>query len=616
MPLKADQLLKKKYLIEGEIGRGTFGRVYRARDTELDRLVAIKELHKAEAEMNSTKFADGLRRFEREARLMARFNHPHIVHVYEFLRIREGVMYLVMEYVDGGSLKQRLEVEGKLPIEEALRLVSEVLSGLKAVYADPRDIVHRDIKPSNILLTRQGNAKLTDFGLAQVGDESMRSNSDSNHPGTPAYMSPEQGGGSGYLYPASDLYSLGCVLFEMITGVGYKQAKRNGKTLRNLLPEVPQWLEDALMKVLVRDPDERPQTVEELADLLDGGRRSKEAQEKAQRAAEEEAQRQAQGEAEEKGRIEAERIKAQAAADEKVRIEAERIKSQAEAEEKARIEAERVRRQAESEEKARIEAERLRLQAAAEEKARHKAIVEPQAGTTRVREKDGAVMVYVPAGEFLMGSNDKDKDALSNEKPQHKVYLDDYWIDRTPVTNAMYRKAVEAGACTKPHDTKHYDDPKYRDHPVVYVDWNQAQAYCQWVGGILPSEAQWEKAARGTDGRIYPWGNQTPDKSLSNFGGNVGDTTSVGNYPKGASPYGSLDMAGNVWEWANDWYDGNYYQNSPVKNPRGADSGQYRVVRGGSWGMVSWALRSASRVRVLPINGVDHGGFRCVGFCS
>ena len=236
--------------------------------------------------------------------------------------------------------------------------------------------------------------------------------------------------------------------------------------------------------------------------------------------------------------------------------------------------------------------------------------VEPQAGATRMREKDDAVMVYVPAGEFLMGSGDKDKDASDDEKPQHKVFLDGFWIDRTPVTNTMYRKAVEAGACTKPHDTQHYDDPKYADHPVVYMDWNQAQAYCQWVGGILPSEAQWEKAARGTDGRIYPWGNQAPDKDLLNYNMNIGDTTPVGKYPKGASLYGVLDMAGNVWEWVNDWYAENYYKNSPGRNPTGPEKGDYRVLRGGAFFYLQVSPRCAYRYGFNPIDGSDFYGFR------
>jgi len=157
----------------------------------------------------------------------------------------------------------------------------------------------------------------------------------------------------------------------------------------------------------------------------------------------------------------------------------------------------------------------------------------------------------------------------------------------------------------------------------MYVDWNQANAYCQWAGGKLPSEAQWEKAARGTDVQKYPWGNEQPDCGRANFKGrNIwgkttyckGDTTRVGSYPGGANPYGALDMTGNVWEWVNDWYGENYYQNSPQKNPSGPDSGQDRELRGGSWSDASTDLRLAVRYVVSPDLKSNYNGFRCVGF--
>ena len=175
MPLSPGDLLATKYRIEAEIGRGAFGRVYRARDVALDRLVAIKELHKGEDDLGSTQFSDYVRRFEREARVQARFNHPNIVHVYELLRLADDRLYLVMEYVDGESLRDDLARRGPLPVDEAVRIMLDLLAGLAAVHADERDIVHRDIKPSNVMLTKSGQAKLTDFGLAQVGDESLRS---------------------------------------------------------------------------------------------------------------------------------------------------------------------------------------------------------------------------------------------------------------------------------------------------------------------------------------------------------------------------------------------------------------------------------------------------------
>ena len=199
-------------------------------------------------------------------------------------------------------------------------------------------------------------------------------------------------------------------------------------------------------------------------------------------------------------------------------------------------------------------------------------------GNTWTRPADGMVMVYVPEGNFTMGTTEKPA-----EQPIHQVYLDAYWIDRTEVTNALYAKCVEAGKCLPPElnnsitHPSYYGNPQYSDYPVIYVNWKQAQAYYEWSGARLPTEAQWEKAERGTDGRLYPWGNALPTKDLENFNKIVGDTTAVGSYPSGASPYGALDMAGNVWNWTADWYGDTYYASSPSSNPQGPSTGIYRV---------------------------------------
>lgn len=237
----------------------------------------------------------------------------------------------------------------------------------------------------------------------------------------------------------------------------------------------------------------------------------------------------------------------------------------------------------------------------------------PGIGSTMVSEKDGMVMVYVPAGEFTMGSDNGEPD----EKPVHQVYLDAFWIDQTEVTNAMYAKCVADGRCTPPSSSRsstrnsYYGNSEFNDYPVIYMNWNMAKTYCEWRGARLPTEAEWEKAARGTDGRTYPWGNAAPKDTLLNYNRNVGDTTKVGNYLDGVSPYGMYDMAGNVWEWVNDWYDSSYYQTSPSSNPQGPTSGQYRVLRGGSWGFSVDFVRSASRGGDDPTYTGYVIGFRC-----
>jgi formylglycine-generating enzyme required for sulfatase activity len=236
----------------------------------------------------------------------------------------------------------------------------------------------------------------------------------------------------------------------------------------------------------------------------------------------------------------------------------------------------------------------------------------PQLGAARVNPKDGAAMVYVPAGEFLMGSTDADKNAYDDEKPQHRVYLDGYWIYQTEVTVAQYRKFCQAMGRQMPPEPEW----KWQDaHPIVNVTWDDAAAYAAWAGAALPTEAQWEKAARGSDGRIYPWGKEWDGaKCVNSVGGNApGGTKPVGGMPAGVSPYGCLDMAGNVWEWCADWDDDMYYRNAPSRNPTGPATGTMRLLRGGSWRHpYPDFFRAADRDGSSPGDRGDYGGFRCV----
>jgi len=224
-------------------------------------------------------------------------------------------------------------------------------------------------------------------------------------------------------------------------------------------------------------------------------------------------------------------------------------------------------------------------------------------------------MVYVPAGEFEMGSKDGSKD----QEPEHWVYLDAFWIDKTEVTNAQYQRCVMAGACK---ESWYADDANSAGdaQPVVGVQHYMAKAYCEWVGARLPTEAEWEKAARGTDGRSYPWGNEKATceyavmKDGSGNGCGEDKTWPVGNKPRGASPYGALDMAGNVWEWVADWYDDEYYTRSPDRNPTGPDSGDMWARRGGSWIDDQYEVRSTSRSWSIPQINSGGIGFRCASY--
>ena len=233
------------------------------------------------------------------------------------------------------------------------------------------------------------------------------------------------------------------------------------------------------------------------------------------------------------------------------------------------------------------------------------------AGATGESDVDGMEMVYVPAGTFLMGAAGDDGWVGNSEKPQRVVYLDAYWIDKTEVTNAMFERFVEATGPDAAATWRRTASGK-PDHPVVGVNWFDADAYCRWAGRSLPTEAQWEKAARGSDGRKYPWGNEAPTRERCNFDRNEGGTTAVGKYsPWGDSPYGAVDMAGNAWEWVADWYDKYYYAASPKDNPPGPGSSTSRVLRGGSWLNIARFVRSSFRSSSHPDFRFVSFGFRC-----
>jgi len=242
---------------------------------------------------------------------------------------------------------------------------------------------------------------------------------------------------------------------------------------------------------------------------------------------------------------------------------------------------------------------------------------EPRKGATQISPLDQMVMIYIPSGSFLQGSEQNPNFPPNSENPQRKVYLDGFWIDKLLVTNRMYRACMAANYCDSAinNDT---ENPNFTsggalDLPAVYINWYQAEKYCQWVGGTLPTEAQWEKAARGSgEARIYPWGDQDPNPSMLNFNNLLGITTISGSYPTGASPYGVLDMAGNVRQWVADWYQSDYYTVAPNRNPPGPATGTKKVLKGGGWDDPANYVRISSRLAHPPSSPGSNRGFRCV----
>jgi len=602
-----------RYQIRGKLGRGGMGTVYRAFDPNFDREVAVKVLP-SQFLHDSTFQA----RFKREAKIIASLEHPAIVPVYDFGK-ENGQPFIVMRLMNGGSLAERL-AQNPLSIAEAARIIEWLAPALDEAHK--RSIIHRDLKPENILFDQRHAPYIADFGIAKYSHASESFTTPGGLIGTPAYMSPEQWRGE-LLDGRSDLYTLGVILFEMLTGICPFQANTPAATMyKHLLEPIPNIREvrhdlshdcqTMIKRAMAKEREARYACVMELAADL-----------KVLALAEKE---KAQGK--------------QATASTGRETVSQKVRSPF----KNRLSTTFIKK---------IQASRRKSQPIPETKKLATPYLNLQMGAKKQRPKDGMTMLYVPAGSFLRGSADWDLEAYEEEKPQRELYLDAFWIDQTPVTNAMFVRFVnETGYKTQAekdegsyvftqHSDGYWDEvdganwrhplgPEsnltgLQDHPVVHVNCHDAKAYCQSVGRRLPTEAEWEKAARGGDGRLYPWGNQKVAGNLLNFADrnlnapgsddNIDDgyeyTSPVGNYPAGASPYGALDMAGNVWEWVADYFDPDYYKYAPTHNPPGPQSGEDRVLRGGSWYYVARHVRTANRYWFAATDRVNNVGFRC-----
>jgi eukaryotic-like serine/threonine-protein kinase len=577
-----------KYEILEELGRGGFAVVYKARDVELDRIVALKVLRPALGDD-----PDFVARFKQEARAAAKLKHPHIVTVYDAIQI-DGQLIIAMQYVEGRTLRDEL-AQGPLPFDRTLVILEQIASALD--YAHQRGIVHRDVKPANILLEDTGQevqATLLDFGLAKAMEASTALTSQGTLLGSPEYMAPEQAdpNRASEIGPATDRYALGIVAYQLLAGrvpfPGNTPATLNAHL--NLKPtdphtlraEVSPQISAILMKMLAKSPVERYTSASEFVTAL---RKAAEPPDIHPIPA---------GPSRWLRRALIGAIAVIAIA--VVGYVVTRLIQPA-AQPPAATKGAST------------------LMPAASPAATIKVTLAPSAlaaGSLQTRTTDGMTMVYVPAGTFKMGS-----DAGDDEQPVHDVTLDAFWIDRTEVTNAQYAACVAAKKCSEPSiknsatQGSYYDEPQFASYPRLFVTWDEAYRYCEWAGGQLPTEAQWEYAARGPDAHRFPWGNEAPTDQVLNYQRNVRDTTAVDSYPSGASWVGALDMAGNAWEWVNDWYAASYADSSQL-NSAGPASGTTKVLRGGSWHNTDDYARSAFRGNLDPNTRYDDLGFRCV----
>ena len=533
-----------KYVIREKLGRGGKGVVFKVLDTLEESTKAIKMVPPIIAD-SPLAFKD----LKQEIRIAARIIHPNVVKVLD-LGEYDGHFFIVMEYIEGKNLEQLLaeSKSSKIKETEVMDIMQKIAHGLLEIHKS--NVIHRDIKPANIMVTPGGQVKILDFGISYQVTKSMTVLVGEHQLiGTWPYMAPEQlSTRYGRENHQVDIWGFGVTMYQLLSGELPFTAKDQIKDIDEKpfeLEGVSGETRNIVMKCLEKDKKKRFKNMAEVLAALQAISNS------SQKPAKEE------------------------------KIEP----------------GDHEPRPGPNTNKAEIPL------AGCEDfpgVRGAKRVYENESGFKEADYGDGIIMVYIPPGKFTMGSNDPA--AYDNEKPPHTVYLDGYWLGKYEVTLAQYKAFIsETGHQALPSYVSKYSPGD--NHPVTGVSREDAAAYCKWLSGKLgvrfnfklPTEAQWEKAARGTDARKYPWGNQKPDKILANFASKIGKTSPVGSYPQGASPYVLLDMAGNVWEWCIDWYDKNYYKSSPDKNPTGPKSGTYRVLRGGGWGDDAGYLRCSDR---------------------
>jgi eukaryotic-like serine/threonine-protein kinase len=646
MALEPDQVLNNRYRIQRLLGQGGFGEVYQAWDMRLEGYCAVKRNLQPAPEVR--------RQFEQEAMMLFRLKHGSLPKVYDYFTGQEDEQYLVMEYIEGENLHSRLTRTGPPPVEQALTWIEQVCDALNYLHTRQPPVVHRDIKPANIIITSEGQAVLVDFGIAKA-DPQMRTLSGARA-WSPGFAPPEQYG-QGRTDAQSDIYSLGATAYALLTGETPPDAmdvaagdKELALPIHIVNPAVPLQVSQAVEQAMQFNRALRTRSAAEFRQALKKQPRQQIHREDESTIVELRPQTPTAhrkmdwrwvaaglvaavvlfgvawtawkfwGAQVSRGiaTIDPATWAARTRQAEENQQSTETVQNAmattatAEAVKQANDSATAISGTSTS--------VAVAIQAATLAAVTDTPVVVSSTspactavGQTWTSPVDGMNMVCVPAGEFKMGSEEGD----DNEKPVHPVYLDAFWIDQTEVTNAMYAQFVaETG-----YQNAGSSDVGLRNHPVINVNWSDTDAYCQWAQRQLPSEAQWEKAARGTDERTYPWGDQEPNCELVNSYLDpieeycVGETSPVGSYPGGASPYGALDMAGNVREWAADFFHTFYYQDYPRNswpaNPQGPSFGSYRVVRGGSWGNKMDHLRSTRRLGASPDSFYTNTGFRC-----
>ncbi|MBI5844935.1 MAG: SUMF1/EgtB/PvdO family nonheme iron enzyme [Deltaproteobacteria bacterium] len=615
-----------EYKVIKPLGEGGFGIVYQARSSApKSPLVAIKVLNR-EALGNEKV----VKKFFHEAMILARLDHPNITRLFEFFPDREAYA-IVMEYVEGVSLRELLSSQrGVLPFDRAMDICRQILAAFQ--YAHENGIIHRDIKPGNIMINPKGQVKIMDFGIAKYSSVASSETKTTWRWGAPHYMAPERFHQDGAIDMRSDIYSLGVVFYEIFTGhkpfessdtirVIYCHINELPKPFDNYIQGLPEHVSNAIFKALEKDPEKRFTSCRQFLLAMEGKDPGDVPDPLPKRANHEDATlivgdelAAALAASRDGSQSWTSRVKAGLSKNYRylvglsillvvlavgLAVEKNFLVFKRDAGGQADVAA----------------ISGHRTNSSGHQEARHPL--------------DKKIMVLIPGSEFTMGS-----DRYDDEKPVQRVNLSAFYIDRTPVTRKEFARFVSEtnyvtdaekdgaafvrmnrkwektpGASWKMPDGKTDPGGDGDNLPVTQVSHNDAAAYCAWAGKELPTEARWEKAARGIDGGVYPWGDQVPENSFAHFDDPKGQPVAVGKFgQKSHSPYGVSDMAGNVSQWCSDWYAPAVRE---YRDPRGPASGTERVVKGGAFVEGPDSLRSSSRDHYAPNFASNLIGFRC-----
>jgi eukaryotic-like serine/threonine-protein kinase len=607
MPLLPGELLNRRYRIVNLLAEGDYGCTYRARDVVDGRDVAVKEYRDPSVETQKL--------FRSEARRLSDLRHEQLPAVLDHFALEDSGQYLVSQFIDGVDLQSLLAQYGPLPSDLLVPWLQSICKPLG--YLHQKGQLHLNVKPANIRLTPGGELFLVDSGLPGLGVR----------PHAAGYGAPEQQARLD-ITPASDIYSLGATLYTLLTGQVAPNAlsRESGladlKPAREMNPDVEPYLSLVATRAMSLRPDTRYDTTDDFARALERP----------------------------SGRPIPEVSELRRTPDRPFTPPPPRIPPQR-------------RRQLEQRTMrgllailflviaAGVAVSLINLDAADETVDETAATATIESGIVAALTaiapsptplprptipptptpqplitETGSRMLYVPPGPFLMGDDEGERD----EQPARMVQMNGFYIDETEVTVGHYAQCVEAGGCRSPRTSgeNYYGDAGYNDYPVIFVNWFDAQAFCEWRGARLPSEAEWEKAASFDTVESfkfrYPWGdvfdgvklnfcdvNCTHSNRNTSFDDGYRFAAPVGTYPDGRSPIGAYDMAGNVMEWVSDWYDFSYYREAGGENPLGPTEGQFKSIRGGSWLTATDDLKTAARSSFDPLVAQANVGFRC-----